>query len=272
MARPPPSSSGPPHARNGPLSSRLDVRGLADTATLRATVVRLAAAVRCSGVTTAAVNACRAGTSILESEWRTDSRAAVTPKLGETGTARRSRLETKCGTSIVCRRPRRPAIAGASAWLSADSRFVAKNSRPSSVVEAPYRCWSQRARTACTANPPAKASTANSAARRSAGPAAGPRRSRLLVTCRAHRYGRDGARAARPPGRAGGRGRRSARRCRRRSRTPRPPARRGGAVPTRPRRGRRAPPPAGPSCCSGRRVRCGGRPGTSGRGSPVRPR
>ena len=174
MARPPPSSSGPPHARNGPLSSRLDVRGLADTATLRATVVKLAAAVRCSGVTTAAVNACRAGTSILESEWRTDSRTAVTPKLGETGTARRSRLETKCGTSIVCRRPRRLAIAGASAWLSADSRFVAKNSRPSSVVEAPYRCWSQRARTACTANPPAKASTANSAARRSAGPAAGP--------------------------------------------------------------------------------------------------
>jgi hypothetical protein len=41
---------------SGPLSIRFEVSGLADTATLRATVVRLAAAVRSSGATIATVN------------------------------------------------------------------------------------------------------------------------------------------------------------------------------------------------------------------------
>jgi hypothetical protein len=73
---------------------RLDVSGLGDTATLRATVVRLAAAVRSAGVTIAAVNACRAGTSIFERAWRIHSAPVAKPK-GKVGTTTSGVLETK---------------------------------------------------------------------------------------------------------------------------------------------------------------------------------
>ena len=72
---------------------------------LRATVVRLAAAVRSAGVTTAAVNACRAGTSILDSAWRVQSAVAAQPKVGDHGTHSSNRFDTAWGTSIVPNSP-----------------------------------------------------------------------------------------------------------------------------------------------------------------------
>ena len=210
MARPPPSSSGPPQARNGPLSSRLDVRGLADTATLRATVVRLAAAVRCSGVTTAAVNACRAGTSILESEWRTDSRAAVTAEARGDGHGQ----EKQVGDEV--RHEHR--LQEAAAAGDRGSQCLAERRQQVRGEEQQAQLGSGGAvpllepegQDGLHGQPAGEGVDREQRRQAERGPAAGPVAESLLVRRRAHRYGaaRLGGR-----GRAGGRGRRSARRA-----------------------------------------------------------
>ena len=95
--------------------------GLAAAARLLGTVVKLAAAARSAGVTTAMTKAERVGTSICDRALRRNSSASATGRLSAKAARIRQTLDGMCVNTIVLIRPMRRATQGAASWEPADS-------------------------------------------------------------------------------------------------------------------------------------------------------
>src|SRR5215204_4493807 len=94
---------------NDVVSSTPAKAGLIAEARLRGTAVKLAAAARSAGVTTAMTYDVRVGTSICDSAERTSSRPSVRYRLGENAARISSTLDGICVNTIVLMRPMRVA-------------------------------------------------------------------------------------------------------------------------------------------------------------------
>jgi hypothetical protein len=140
--------------------------GLSAAARLRGTAVKLAAAGRSAGVTTAITKAERVGTSICDSALRRNSSANASGSVGENAAPIRHRLAGMCVNTMVLSRPMRSATLGASHCEAVVSKPAQKKKAPACAAEKPKRVDSHSASSALTTSPPAKASTLNSSARR----------------------------------------------------------------------------------------------------------
>src|SRR5215472_4779561 len=137
--------------------------GLIDDARLRGTAVTLAAAVRSAGVTTAITNEVRVGTSICASADRTSSRARTIVRLEEKAARMRQMLDGMCVKPMVLTNPSRCARRAATGYEKALRTFDQKKNTLAVANDRLNCSNSQSASSDCTVNPPAKASTLNSA-------------------------------------------------------------------------------------------------------------
>ena len=110
-----------PAANSAPLSV-----GLSAAARLRGTAVKLAAALRSAGVTTAITKAVRVGTSICDKALRTNSSASATGRLGASAARTSQILAGMCVNTIVLSSPMRRATRGAASCEVALSKPAQK--------------------------------------------------------------------------------------------------------------------------------------------------
>ena len=128
--------------------------------------MKLAAAGRSAGVTTAITYAVRVGTSICESALRMKSSASATGRLGAHAASTRQTFAGMWVKTIVLSRPMRRATTGAASCEAALSNPAQKKNAPACASDRPKRSSSQSAISELTTRPPANASTLNKAARR----------------------------------------------------------------------------------------------------------
>src|SRR6266581_1627361 len=109
--------------------------GLTADAKLRGTDVRLAAAARSLGATTAITYELRVGTSIWDNALRARRSAMATPSEGAKGISTSRRLEGKCVNTIVLTRPNRSAMRVATRYESAEKTPVQKKIVPATAID-----------------------------------------------------------------------------------------------------------------------------------------
>ena len=158
-----------PAAKSAPLSV-----GLSAAARLLGTAVKLAAALRSAGVTTAITYAVRVGTSICDKALRTSSKASAIGRLGANAASTRHTLAGRWVKTMVLSKPMRRATIGAARREPALSNPAQKKNAPACASDSPNRCSSQSDSSALMTRPPANASTLNSAAYRKTTPRDGP--------------------------------------------------------------------------------------------------
>ena len=97
---------------------------------------------------------------------RASSTRIASSTVGISGTSISSTFDGRCVKTIVLISPIRAAIRAAARAETAASRLAAKKIAPRTSTGRPNRSWNQNASRLWMMNPPAKASSANSAARR----------------------------------------------------------------------------------------------------------
>src|SRR5437667_5185746 len=132
--------------------------GLIAEARLRGTAVRLAAAARSEGVTTAITYELRVGTSICDSALRMRRRTMTQDKLGRKGMRIRSTFAGRCVNTMVFTSPMRLEIRTATRYENADRTPVQKKIVPATAVDSSNLSKSHKARRDCTMKPPPNAS------------------------------------------------------------------------------------------------------------------
>ena len=109
--------------------------GLIDDARLRGTEVKLAAAARSGGVTTAITNAERVGTSICDNKARTSSKHKTQNKFGVNAAIINKMLEGMCVNTMVLSKPIRLATQGAASCEKAVNNPAQKKKWPAEMRE-----------------------------------------------------------------------------------------------------------------------------------------
>ncbi len=122
---------------------------------LRGTAVKLAAAYRSAGVTTATTKAERVGTSICDSVLRTKSRPNAIGSEGAKAAPIRHRLAGMCVKTIVLSSPMRAAPFGASHCDAVVSNPAQKKKAPASAADRSKRVVNHSVSSALTTRPPA---------------------------------------------------------------------------------------------------------------------
>src|SRR5262245_2018259 len=114
--------------------------GLMAAARLRGTAVKLAAAGRSGGVTTAITYAERVGTSICDKALRKSKRPSANGRLEDSAASTRQTLEGMWVKTIVFSSPMRLATCGAAICDAALSKPVQKKNTPACARDGPNRC------------------------------------------------------------------------------------------------------------------------------------
>src|SRR3954453_7980366 len=116
-------------------SSQPERRGLRAAARLRGTAVKLAAAGRSAGETTAITYELRTGTSICDSALRNSRNATASWTLGMNGVSTRKRFAGRWVKTAVLRSPMRLAMRTAARAEKADSTPVQKKMTPAVATD-----------------------------------------------------------------------------------------------------------------------------------------
>src|SRR5919108_1767074 len=127
------------HPNGERVNSHPAIAGLSEAVRLRGTAVRLEAAGRSSGPTTAMTYELRTGTSICESRLLRIRNPRVIPRSGARAAAIRKRLAGRCVNTIVGINPKRLAMRAATRYEKAEHRPVAKKIDPVVLAERPKR-------------------------------------------------------------------------------------------------------------------------------------